>query len=306
QHVGQSLIPSLLTDFVWNLLMKLSKTNHKTASEAASMLKLTLEYHADKVTMVSKIVDTIYKKLRGNSTHIMNHAMLRVVTLLTRTSPKKVIFQLMDYPVPADNTLILMWHAAGSEVSVAPHVLKTFLLILKGKPGETQDSSTGGRRLSLDATNMMPVAASQALCTLLPLSSYRKAVAQFFPQLLMALMLQVFYSSELRLTTKDKPFFARDALRILLKCSGLQEVDTALQNMDCWSQFSEVLFHHRRVHFVAKALSNYRFPQFPETLHYLYKLSVEGPRRSEDSVITAIFLTEVSSIDCAQLGSHSL
>ncbi|XP_049731682.1 maestro heat-like repeat-containing protein family member 9 [Elephas maximus indicus] len=293
QHVGQSLIPSLLTDFVWNLLMKLSKTNHKTASEAASMLKLTLEYHADKVTMVSKIVDTIYKKLRGNSTHIMNHAMLRVVTLLTRTSPKKVIFQLMDYPVPADNTLILMWHAAGSEVSVAPHVLKTFLLILKGKPGETQDSSTGGRRLSLDATNMMPVAASQALCTLLPLSSYRKAVAQFFPQLLMALMLQVFYSSELRLTTKDKPFFARDALRILLKCSGLQEVDTALQNMDCWSQFSEVLFHHRRVHFVAKALSNYRFPQFPETLHYLYKLSVEGPRRSEDSVITAIFLTEL-------------
>ncbi|KAM9244504.1 maestro heat-like repeat-containing protein family member 9 [Dugong dugon] len=293
QHVGQSLIPSLLTDFVWSLLMKLSETNYKTASQASCMLKLTLEYHADKVTMVSKIVSTIYKKLCGNSTHIMNHAMLRVITLLTRTSPKKVIFQLMDYPVPADNTLILMWHAAGSEASVAPHVLKTLLLILKGKPGETQDSSTGGRRLSLDATNMMPVAASQALCMLLPVSSYRKAVAQFFPQLLMALILQVFYSRDLRLTANDRPFFARDALRILLKCSGLQEVDTALEEKDCWSQFSQVLYHHHGIYLVARTLSDYHFPQFPETLHYLYKLSVEDPRRSEDTVITVIFLTEL-------------
>ncbi|XP_023594258.1 maestro heat-like repeat-containing protein family member 9, partial [Trichechus manatus latirostris] len=293
QHVGQSLIPSLLTDFVWSLLMKLSETNYKTASQAACMLKLTLEYHADKVTMVSKIVSTIYKKLCGNSTHIMNHAMLRVITLLTRTSPKKVIFQLMDYPVPADNTLILMWHAAGSEASVAPHVLKTLLLILKGKPGETHDSSTGGRRLSLDATNMMPVAASQALCMLLPVSSYRKAVAQFFPQLLMALILQVFYSRDLRPTANDRPFFARDALRILLKCSGLQEVDTALEENDCWSQFSQVLYHHHGIYLVAKTLSDYHFPQFPETLHYLYKLSVEDPRRSEDTVITVIFLTEL-------------
>lgn len=43
-----------------------------------------------------------------------------------------------------------------------------------------------------------------------------------------------------------------------------------------------------------RTLSEYNFPQFPETLHYLYKLAVEGPRRSEDSVITIIFFTEVS------------
>lgn len=51
-----------------------------------------------------------------------------------------------------------MWQAAGSESSVAPHVLKTILLILKGKPGEMQDSFMEGRRFSLDTTNMMPVA----------------------------------------------------------------------------------------------------------------------------------------------------
>ena len=32
--------------------MRLSATDHKTASEAAIMLKLTLEYHAHKITMV--------------------------------------------------------------------------------------------------------------------------------------------------------------------------------------------------------------------------------------------------------------
>ncbi|XP_045153898.1 maestro heat-like repeat-containing protein family member 9 [Echinops telfairi] len=293
QHVGYNLIPSLLTDFVWNLLMKLSKPNNKTASEAASMLKLTLEYHAAKVTMVSKIVDTIYRKLCQNSTHITSIAMLRVIALLTRTSPKKVIFQLMDYPVPADNTLVLMWHAASSEASVAPLVMKTLLLILKGKPGESKDSLTGKSRPSMDETNMMPVAASQALCTLLPVSSYRKAVAQFFPQLLMALLLQVFYSSDLKVITNGIPFFARDALRILLKCSGLQQLDSALQKRNCWSQFSQVLFQHHGVYLVAKTLSDYNFPQFPETLRYLYKLSVEGPRRSEDSVVTVIFLTEL-------------
>uniref|UniRef100_A0A8D1T590 Maestro-like HEAT-repeats domain-containing protein n=1 Tax=Sus scrofa TaxID=9823 RepID=A0A8D1T590_PIG len=306
QIVGQTLLPPLLTDFVWSLLMRLSATDHKTASEAAIMLKLTLEYHAHKITMVSKIVDAIYKKLYGNASQIMKQTMLRVITLLTRTSPKKVIFQLMDYPVPADNTLILMWHAAGSEASVAPHVLKTILLILKGKPGEMEERIMERRRFSLDATNMMPVAASQALCTLLPVGSYKKAVAQFFPQLLMALMLQLFYSSNLRLMTEDRPFYARDALRVLLNCSGLQQVDTALKRKNCWNQFSQVLFHHHGVYLIAKTLSEYNFPQFPETLHYLYKLSVEGPRRSEDSVITIIFLTEVSFIDCEKLGSPSL
>lgn len=47
--------------------------------------------------------------------------------------------------------------------------------------------------------------ACQALCTLLPMKSYRKPVAQFFPQLLMALLLQLFYSSSLRLTTGERP-----------------------------------------------------------------------------------------------------
>ncbi|XP_062961979.1 maestro heat-like repeat-containing protein family member 9 [Cynocephalus volans] len=293
QNVGQTLLPSLLTDFVWNLLMKLSAPDHKISSEAASILQLTLEYHAQKVTMVSKIVDAIHKQLSENSSHIRKDAMLQVITLLTRASPKKVIFQLMDYPVPADNTLILMWQAAGSESSVAPHVLKTILLILKAKPGEMQETLEQRKRFSLDTTNMMPVAASQALCTLLPVGSYKKAVAQLFPQLLMALMLQIFYSCELRLTAQDKHFYARDALRHLLNCSGLQQVDIALERKNCWNQFSQTLHHHHGVYLVAKALSDYNFPQFPETLHYLYKLSVEGPRMSEDSVITVIFLTEL-------------
>ncbi|XP_004688175.1 PREDICTED: maestro heat-like repeat-containing protein family member 9 [Condylura cristata] len=293
QNLGLILLPAMLTDFVWSLLMRLSASDKEIAAEAATLLTLTLEDHAHKVTTVSKIVDSIYKQLRENPSHVMKQAMLLVVTLLTRTSPKKVIFQLMDYPVPADNTLILMWQAAGSESSVAPHVLKTILLILKGKPGERADSLMERRRFSMDATNMMPVAASQALCTLLPVGSYRKAVAQFFPQLLMALLLQLFYSSSLRLVTENRPCYAQDALRVLLNCSGLQEVDEALKIKNCWEQFSQALFHHHGVYLVAKTLSEYNFPQFPETLHYLYKLSVEGPRRSEDSIITIIFLTEL-------------
>lgn len=57
----------------------------------------------------------------------------------------------------------MMWHAAGSESSVAPHVLKTILLILKGKPGEMHDKIMDRRRFSLDATNMMPVAVNNTM-----------------------------------------------------------------------------------------------------------------------------------------------
>ncbi|XP_032948567.1 maestro heat-like repeat-containing protein family member 9 [Rhinolophus ferrumequinum] len=293
QRVGQALLPSLLTDFVWSLLMKLSAPSFTTAHEAATILNLTLEYHVYKVIMVSKIVDTIYMQLCENSPHQMQSSMLRVITLLTRASPKKVIFQLMDYPVPADNAVILMLQAAGSEPHVAPHVLKTILLILKGKPGEKPGNLMDRRRFSIDATNMMPVAASHALCTLLPVGSYKKVVAQFFPELLMALMFQLFYSSDMRLVTEGRHFYARDALRILLNCSGLQEVEIALKKKNCWDEFSQELFDHHGVYLVAKTLSDYNFPQFPETLHYLHKLSVEGPRWSEDSVITVIFLTEL-------------
>lgn len=52
QSVGKTLLPPLLTDFVWSLLMKLSVPDQSIASEAATILKLTLECNAHKVTMV--------------------------------------------------------------------------------------------------------------------------------------------------------------------------------------------------------------------------------------------------------------
>ena len=50
-----------------------------------------------------------------------------------------------------------MWYAAGAESSVVPHVLKTILLILKGKPRE-MEKITERKHFSLNTTNMMPVA----------------------------------------------------------------------------------------------------------------------------------------------------
>ncbi|KAM5201660.1 maestro heat-like repeat-containing protein family member 9 [Hipposideros larvatus] len=292
QRVGQALLPSLLTDFVWSLLMKLSAPSYTTALEAAAILKVTLEYYSYKVIMVTKIVNIIYMQLCENPSCLMKQAMLQVIALLTRTSPKKVIFQLMEYPSPANTPLILMWKAAGSEPSVTPYVLKTILLILKGKPKEIQNSLKDPTKFSLKA-NMMPMAASQALCVLLSLDSCKKAVAQFFPQLLMTIMFQLFYSSSVRLVTDHRFFYAQDALRTLLNCSGLHEVNMALKKKNCWDEFSQELFGHHGVYLIAKTLSNHNFPQFPETLHYLYKLSVEGLQRSEDNVITVIFLTEL-------------
>ncbi|XP_059137214.1 maestro heat-like repeat-containing protein family member 9 isoform X3 [Peromyscus eremicus] len=105
QSVGQTLLPHLLSDFVWTLLRKLFSSNKESALEAAFLLNLTLEYHAQKITTVSKIVDDIYEQLSGNFSHPMNVVLLRVISLLTRAFPKKVIFQLMEFPVPADKTL---------------------------------------------------------------------------------------------------------------------------------------------------------------------------------------------------------
>ncbi|XP_008767929.1 maestro heat-like repeat-containing protein family member 9 isoform X2 [Rattus norvegicus] len=294
QSVGQILLPQLLTDFVWTLLKKLSSPYNNTAKDAASLLKLTLEFHAQKITRVSKIVNDIYEQLSENSSYMMQNAMLPVISLLTRASPKKVIFQLMEFPVPADKVLLLMWQAASVESSVASEVLKTILLILKGKPGEMEETMVERRRFSLDATNMMPVAASQALCTFLPVTSYRKVVVKFFPEFLMALLLQLFYCSQhLKDTAQDRPLYVRDALKALLNCSGLEEVDKALERKNFWDQFSQVMDHQYGIHLIAKTLSECNFPQFPETLHYVYKVAVEGPRRSEDSIVTIIFFAEL-------------
>ncbi|XP_052055889.1 maestro heat-like repeat-containing protein family member 9 [Apodemus sylvaticus] len=294
QSVGQILLPQLLTDFVWTLLKKLSSSNNKVAIEAASLLKLTLEFHAQKITRVSKIVDDVYEQLCGNSAHMMKGVMLRVISLLTRASPKKVIFQLMEFPVPADKTLLLMWQAASMESSVASEVLKTILSILKGRPGEMEETLGEKRRFSLDAANMMPVAASQALCTFLPVTSYKKVVVKLFPEFLMALLLQLFYCSQhVKDTAQDRPLYVRDALKALLNCSGLEEVDKALERKNFWDQFSQVMDHQYGIHLMAKTLSEYNFPQFPETLHYVYKVAVEGPRRSDDSIVTIIFFAEL-------------
>ncbi|XP_021028228.1 maestro heat-like repeat-containing protein family member 9 [Mus caroli] len=294
QSVGQILLPQLLTDFVWTLLKKLSSPNNKMAIEAASLLKLTLEFHAQKITRVSKIVEDIYEQLCGNPSPMIKSVMLHVISVLTRASPKKVIFQLMEFPVPADKTLLLLWQAASMEASVASEVLKTILLILKGKPGEIEETLGEKRRFSLDATNMMPVAASQALCTFLPVTSYGKVVVKLFPEFLMALLLQLSYCSHhLKNTAQDRPLYVRDALKALLNCSGLEEVEKALEKKNFWDQFSQVMDHQYGIHLIAKTLSECNFPQFPETLHYVYKIAVEGPRRSEDSIVTIIFFAEL-------------
>ncbi|XP_051041709.1 maestro heat-like repeat-containing protein family member 9 [Phodopus roborovskii] len=294
QSIGQILPPHLLTDFVWTLLKKLSSPDVEIAFEAASLLKLTLEYHAQKITMVSKIVDDIYEQLSLDSSHAMKADLLQVISLLTRASPKKVIFQLMEFAVPADDALLQMWQAVSTESSVASPVLKTILSILKGKPGEIEETLIERRRFSLDASNMMPVAASQALCTFLPVHSYRKVVAKLFPELLMALMLQLFYCSQLlKDTSQDRPLYVRDGLKVLLNCSGLKEVDEALEKKNFWDQFSQVMDHQYGIHLIAKTLSECNFPQFPETLHYVYKIAVKGPRRSEDSIVTIIFFAEL-------------
>nr|XP_042114378.1 maestro heat-like repeat-containing protein family member 9 isoform X2 [Peromyscus maniculatus bairdii] len=294
QSVGQTLLPHLLSDFVWTLLRKLFSSNKESALEAAFLLNLTLEYHAQKITTVSKIVDNIYEQLYGNFSHPMNVVLLRVISLLTRAFPKKVIFQLMEFPVPADNALLLMWQAASADSSVAPQVLKTILSILKGKPVEMEETLIERRRFSLDATNMMPVAASQALCTFLPVKSYKKVVAKLFPEFLMALMLQLFYCSQLlKDTAQNRSIYVRDGLKVLLNSSGLKEVDDALEKKNFWDQFSQVMDHQYGIHLIAKTLSECNFPQFPETLHYVYKVAVEGPRRSEDSIVTIIFFAEL-------------
>ncbi|KAK7817893.1 hypothetical protein U0070_005536 [Myodes glareolus] len=295
QSVGQILLPTFLTDFVWTLLKKLSSPDDETALEAASLLILTLEYHAQKITMVSKIVDDIYEQLSWNSSHTMKNVLLRVISLLIRASPKKVIFQLMEFPVPADEALLLMWKAASTEPSVAPQVLKTILSILKGKPGEFEEVLIEKRRFSLNATNLMPVAASQALCTFLPVNSYRKVVIKLFPEFLMALMLQLFYCNQLlKDTAQGRSLYVRDGLKVLLNCSGLKEVHDALEKKNFWDQFSQVMDHQYGIQVITKTLSECNFPQFPETLHYVYKIAVEGPRRSEDSIVTIIFFAETA------------
>ncbi|XP_036611384.1 maestro heat-like repeat-containing protein family member 9 [Trichosurus vulpecula] len=292
-YIGEYLPPYLLNDFVYSLLKKLCNPPLKNATKAATLLRLVLEDYGSKVTSAAHIVDYIRKQLSIESPNILRHALLQTVTLLTRSCPDKVVFQLLDYMFPVDSSVLEMWQAVSSEADSSPLVLRTILTVLKGKPGEVEGSSATQKRFSLNDADMMPVTASQALCTLLSVPGYEKAAAQFFPELLIALILQLHYNIHDMKNAKNPMVFAQEALRLLLRSSGLQEVDDALQKKDCWNQFSNIISHHYGVYIIAKTLSEHNFSQLPETLHYLYKLSLEGPRRTEDSVTTVIFLIEL-------------
>lgn len=76
---------------------------------------------------------------------------------------KNVWFSLSGMGGCVCSTLMLMWQAAGSESSVAPLVLKTILLILKGKPGTMEERITERRHFSLATTNMMPVVVNNTM-----------------------------------------------------------------------------------------------------------------------------------------------
>ncbi|XP_044530814.1 maestro heat-like repeat-containing protein family member 9 [Gracilinanus agilis] len=257
-----------------------------------------LQKNNEAIAKVARIVDFIHTQLNANLPIDLKQTLLQIIALLARSVPQKVVFQLLDYVLPVDRSVLKMWKAVSTESKSSCLVLKTILIVLKGKPGEVEESNKIRKRFSLDTANMMPVVAAQALCILLPVPEYKKAIARFFPELLIDLILQLHYSCQQHYkkndnTQRHNPFILRNALRILLRSSGLENVDRALNKKDCWNQFASVTFHHYGVYLIARTLSEFNFPQLPETLHYLYKLSVEGPRRREDSVTTVIFLIEL-------------
>uniref|UniRef100_A0A8C6QE90 Uncharacterized protein n=1 Tax=Nannospalax galili TaxID=1026970 RepID=A0A8C6QE90_NANGA len=291
RSIGELLQPLWLSNFVWTLLKKLCAQNYDMAYEAASLLISTLEFHAGKIVMVTKIVDHIYKHLSKSSSHIVKSTLLRVITLLARASPRTVIHLLLEFPFPADDTLLLMWQTVASESSVAPQVLKTILLIVREKPGLMEEALADRTCFSPDAFNMMPVMALQALCTFLPMSSYREVLPQCFPELLMALMFQLFYCSQLKCDTQEN--YVRDALKILFISSGLQEVDASLEKKNFWLHISQEMDYQFGIQLIAKTLNEFNFPQFRETLRYVYNIALGGPRWPGDSIVTVIFFSEL-------------
>ncbi|XP_054390286.1 maestro heat-like repeat-containing protein family member 7 isoform X7 [Pongo abelii] len=272
-----------------------SREMMQLASEV--MLSSVLEWYRHRaLEVIPEIMQGIYTQLSHIQEPRARQVALLPVSLLASSFMTEVVVALLMCPLPLNSNGAEMWRQLilRKPSCDVRDLLDLLLGSLKEKPVTRE-----GR------ASIMPLAAASGLCELLSVNSCMGRVRRIYPQLLLALLIQVHYHIGLNLPgcvappkdtkkgAQPSPFvpvrWVVKVVKTLLLRMGCSYETTFLEDQGGWELMEQVESHHRGVALLARAMVQYSCQELCRILYLLIPLLERGDEKHRITA-TAFFV----------------
>ncbi|KAL6094186.1 hypothetical protein STEG23_015464 [Scotinomys teguina] len=231
-------------------------------------------------------MQAIYMQLSHIQERRAREVALLPISFLASSFMTEVVVALLMCPLPLDSNGAEMWRQLilRKPSCDVRDLLDLLLTTLKEKPVTKK-----GR------ASIVPLAAASGLCELLSINSCVGRVRRIYPQLLLALLIQVHYHIGLKLTSCGAP--RKDAkddtqpsifmpvcwmvkvVKTLLLKMGCSYESTFLEEQGGWELMGQAENHYRGVSLLARAMVHYSCQELCRILYLLIPLLERGDEK---------------------------
>ncbi|XP_054547215.1 maestro heat-like repeat-containing protein family member 7 isoform X2 [Talpa occidentalis] len=296
---GDFLGPQQVKDLLLAALEGLKGGSEARGKDSGEMMQLASEVTLSSVLewyrhRIPEIMQSIYMQLSYIQEPRAREVALLPVSLLASSFMTEVVVALLMCPLPLDSNGAEMWRQLILRKPSCDirDLLDLLLTSLKEKPVTKK-----GR------ASIVPLAAASGLCELLSVNSCAGRVRRIYPQLLLALLIQVHYHIGLNLpsrvvsrkdTKKDPDVFVPvrwvvKVVKTLLLKMGCSYEATFLENQGGWELLEQAENHHRGVSLLARAMVQYSCQELCRLLYLLIPLLERGDEKHKITA-TAFFV----------------
>ncbi|XP_054996216.1 maestro heat-like repeat-containing protein family member 7 [Sorex araneus] len=304
---GDFLGPQQVKDLLLAILEGLKGGTEARGKDSGEMVQLASEvmlssvlewYRHRALEVIPEITQGIYTQLSHIRDPRARSVALLPVSLLASSFMTEVVVALLMCPLPLDSNGAEMWRQLllRKPSCDARDLLDLLLSSLKEKPVTKK-----GR------ASIVPLAAASGLCELLSVNSCMGRVRRIYPQLLLALLIQVHYHIGLSLpghlaahkdSRQDKdpqaPAFVPvhwviKVVKTLLLKMGCSYETTFLEDRGGWELMGQAENHHRGVSLLARAMVHYSCQELCRILYLLIPLLERGDEKHKITA-TAFFV----------------
>ncbi|XP_016774554.2 maestro heat-like repeat-containing protein family member 7 isoform X6 [Pan troglodytes] len=305
EEFGDFLGPQQIKDLLLAALEGLKGSSEAPGKDSREMMQLAsevmlssvLEWYCHRaLEVIPEIMQGIYMQLSHIQEPRARQVALLPVSLLASSFMTEVVVALLMCPLPLNSNGAEMWRQL---ILCKPSCdVRDLLDLLLGSLKEKPITKEG-------RASIVPLAAASGLCELLSINSCMGRVRRIYPQLLLALLIQVHYHIGLNLPgcvappkdtkkgAQPSPFvpvrWVVKVVKTLLLRMGCSYETTFLEDQGGWELMEQVESHHRGVALLARAMVQYSCQELCRILYLLIPLLERGDEKHRITA-TAFFV----------------
>uniref|UniRef100_A0A8C3YMA5 Maestro heat like repeat family member 7 n=1 Tax=Catagonus wagneri TaxID=51154 RepID=A0A8C3YMA5_9CETA len=311
---GDFLGPQQVKDLLLAALEGLKGASEAREKDSGEMMQLASEvtlssvlewYRHRALEVIPEIMQGIYVHLSHIQEPRAREVALLPISLLASSFMTEVVVALLMCPLPLDSNGAEMWRQLilRKPSCDVRDLLDLLLTSLKEKPVTKK-----GR------ASIVPLAAASGLCELLSVNSCMGRVRRIYPQLLLALLIQVHYHIGLNLPgrvasrkdarkdTQPSGFvpvrWVVKVVKTLLLKMGCSYEATFLEDQGGWELMGQAENHHRGVSLLARAMVHYSCQELRRILYLLIPLLERGDEKHK--ITATAFFVELLQMEQAR------